>query len=202
MAIYTKTGDAGETSLVGGTRISKAAPRVCAYGDIDELISHIGLLRAEIGNRDIDGIGDCSGGDYSKGDNSKREGSNCDRLLRRIQENLMLGAAHVASDGNVKKLKHFDESEIRFLEEAIDVMAGQMPIQKAFILPAGPLEAAHCHIARTVCRRGERSTIALNDDRPEVVLIIKYLNRLSDFLFTLGRFLCHNGNISEDFWLP
>ena len=175
MKIYTKTGDAGTTSLIGGTRVPKNHPRVMAYGDVDELISHIGLLRCEI----------------------KAE----DTVLRRIQENLMYVAAHLAADNTKKKLKGIELSEINFLEEEIDKMTSEMPPQKAFILPSAPRSAALCHIARTVCRRAERSSIAIEDKNEEVVASIKYLNRLSDFLFTLGRFQNFVSNISEDFWL-
>lgn len=181
MEIYTKTGDSGETSLVGGVRVVKSDIRVCAYGDIDELISHFGLLRCKI-----------------------TETKDCypSSLLRNIQENLMLASAHVASLEEVSKFKHFDELNIAHLEGAIDRMSSLMPPQKAFILPAQPEGASLCHIARTVCRRAERSVIALNDSRVEIAIIVKYLNRLSDFLFILGRFQCYVNNISEDYWQP
>lgn len=175
MKIYTKTGDTGSTSLVGGNRVPKNHPRVMAYGDVDELISHIGLLRCEIPENDI--------------------------ILRRIQESLMLGAAYLASDTDKKKLKIFSEEEISFLEREIDSMTEKMPQQKAFILPAAPRSASLCHIARTVCRRAERSSISLSDKSEGIFLVIRYLNRLSDYFFTLGRYQCFINNISEDFWL-
>ncbi len=175
MKIYTKTGDAGTTSLCGGTRVSKSHPRVQAYGDVDELISYIGLLRCELPQED--------------------------GMLRRIQECLMLGSAHLSSDGR-RQLKNFDPCEIDFLEEQIDVMTSQMPQQTAFVLPAGPRTASLCHVIRTVCRRSERSSIAIEEKNDEINLTIKYLNRLSDFFFTLARFQCYKENISEDFWLP
>ncbi len=176
MSIYTKTGDLGETSIIGGKRVSKNSPRVNAYGDVDELISHIGLLRCQIPN-----------------ENS---------VLRRIQINLMMGSAILASEVENKKTVCFSVDEITFLEKEIDRMTVEMPQQIAFILPGAPAEAALCHIARTVCRRAERSSIAIKDDRDGIILTIKYLNRLSDYLFTLGRYQCHLTNISEDFWLP
>lgn len=174
MKIYTKTGDAGTTSLVGGNRVPKNHPRVMAYGDVDELISHIGLLRCEI--------------------------PDSDKTLRRIQETLMLGAAYLASDSDKKQLKTFSEEEIAFLEKEIDSMTEKLPAQKAFILPSAPRSAALCHIARTVCRRAERSSISLSDKSESIFLVIRYLNRLSDFLFTLGRYQNLVNNISEDFW--
>lgn len=175
MKIYTKTGDAGSTSLCGGTRVPKNHPRVEAYGDVDELISYIGLLRCELPQEDL--------------------------LLRRIQECLMLGSAHLSSDGR-RQLKNFDPSEIEFLEAKIDEMTSQMPPQTAFVLPAAPRTASLCHVIRTVCRRSERSSIGIEDKNEEISLTIKYLNRLSDFFFTLARFQCYKCNISEDFWLP
>jgi cob(I)alamin adenosyltransferase len=177
MKIYTKTGDAGSTSLVGGTRVSKCSARVNGYGDVDELISHIGLLRCEL--------------DQS-----------FDAELRRIQEDLMLGAAHLASDVNVNKVAPFDMEEILFLEKRIDEMTSSIPEQKAFILPSRPRNASLCHIARTVCRRAERSSVAIADSSEGILLTIKFLNRLSDYLFTLGRVQNHILNISEDYWLP
>lgn len=175
MKIYTKTGDAGTTSLCGGTRVSKNHPRVQAYGDVDELISYIGLLRCELPEEEP--------------------------LLRRIQECLMLGSAHLASDGR-RSLKNFDPAEIEFLEGKIDEMTSQIPPQKAFVLPAAPRTASLCHVIRTICRRSERSSIAIEEKSEEISLTIKYLNRLSDFFFTLARYQCYKSNISEDFWLP
>lgn len=175
MKIYTKTGDAGTTSLCGGTRVAKNHPRVEAYGDVDELISYIGLLRCELPQDD--------------------------ELLRRIQECLMLGSAHLSSDGR-RQLKNFDPCEIDYLEGLIDDMTSQMPPQTAFVLPAAPRAASLCHVIRTVCRRAERSSISIEEKNDEISLTIKYLNRLSDFFFTLARYQCHKNNISEDFWLP
>lgn len=174
MKIYTKTGDTGSTSLCGGTRVAKNHPRVEAYGDVDELISYLGVLRCDI--------------PYAEA------------ALRRIQECLMLGSAHLASDGK-RKLKNFDPEEIAILEGEIDRMTSEMPPQKAFVLPAAPRSASVCHIARTVCRRAERSSIGIEEKSDEILLTIKYLNRLSDYLFTLGRYECYKNNISEDFWL-
>ena len=176
MKIYTKTGDAGVTSLVGGTRVLKSEKRVCAYGDVDELISYLGVMRSDISDYNL--------------------------ILRRIQEVLMLGSAHLASDKPNSKLKIFQESEILFLEEEIDKMTKDMPPQTAFVLPAQPRAASICHIARTVCRRSERSAIDIEDKSEQILLVIRYLNRLSDYLFTLARYQCKLADISEDFWLP
>lgn len=175
MKIYTKKGDSGETSLVGGQRVSKASLRVNAYGDMDELISYVGLVRCEE--------------------------PDSDKELRHIQEVLMLAAAHIATEGDVDKLKPFPQDEIESLEKRIDELMDSIPPQKAFILPAHPHSASVAHIARSVCRRAERACVALKDGRPNVVLSIKYLNRLSDYLFELGRYFCYKYNISEDFWI-
>lgn len=178
MKIYTKGGDKGKTSLVCGTRVSKADPRVCAYGDMDELVSHIGILRAEI--------------------NSEEESL----MLRRIQEQLMLGSAHVAAEKETSKLKAIDESEIELLESEIDRITSMLPPQTMFVLPAAPRVASDCHVARSVCRRAERSVVTFGDDSPQIHLVQRYLNRLSDYLFTLARFLCRLNDVEEDFWLP
>lgn len=127
MKIYTKTGDTGETSLIGGKRVSKASMRVCAYGDMDELISHIGLLRCEIPESDA--------------------------FLRNVQAVLMTGSAHIASEAENPRLTSFPYEETRTLEQEIDRLSALIPPMKSFILPAGPISAAHCHIARCVCRR-------------------------------------------------
>lgn len=175
MAIYTKTGDEGTTSLVGGQRVSKASARVRAYGDIDELISVLGIIRADIPEIDSE--------------------------IRKIQEVLMTASAYVASENDVKSLPALKDENIAVLERLIDGMTSQMPPQRAFILPARPRSASLAHFARTVCRRAERSTVALNDTSDGVLYTSRYLNRLSDYLFTLGRFRCYQENVPEDFWI-
>lgn len=174
MKIYTKTGDRGETSLVGGKRVSKASERVNAYGDMDELISHIGLLRCHIPDYDSE--------------------------LRKIQADLMIASAHVASDVENPRLVPFPCDAADFLEREIDRLSGELPPMKSFILPSRPESAALCHVARCVCRRSERSCVAVDDGRADIGSVIRYLNRLSDLLFTLGRHECVKHNISEDFW--
>jgi cob(I)alamin adenosyltransferase len=175
MGIYTKTGDKGTTSLADGTRVSKASARVMAYGDIDELISHLGILRSKVSD---------------------------DIPLRRIQVNLMNVSAHLATEKFCPKLKALDDAEVAFLEAEIDRMTAALPPQKTFLLPAGPFEAAECHVARTVCRRCERSVIAIGELRDVDRQAQIYLNRLSDYLFTLARHLCVSASCEEDKWLP
>jgi cob(I)alamin adenosyltransferase len=175
MKIYTKTGDKGSTSLVGGSRVSKNHPRVHAYGTVDELISNLSLLRAE----------------FSK-DNFSTD-------LRRIQSTLMLAAAHLASDHQTDKLKEFDPEETVYLEKEIDKMQSELPAQTAFIIPGGNKASSICHVCRTVCRRAERSSIAIGEDE-KLEIVIKYLNRLSDYLFVLARYISFKCGIADDFW--
>lgn len=202
MKVYTKTGDNGTTSLVGGKRVKKSDPRVEAYGDIDELISYIGVIRS-----------------------SAKLLHEKDFLLK-IQINLMLIAAHFASDGSNKRLKEIKESDILLLESEIDNMTISLPPQEAFILPGAPKISSETHVARTICRRAERHAIILMEsmNKPEKKRValsndnnissdngecqcpiqtgIRYLNRLSDYLFVLARFFCMKNKIAEDFWLP
>lgn len=173
MKIYTKTGDSGTTSLVGGTRVSKAHPRVMTYGDLDELISCLGLLRCETEGRDLP--------------------------LRRIQVHLMSVSAHLANDGRSTKLKPLDEGETDFLESEIDRMTAAVPPQTAFIIPGEPRAAALAHVARTICRRAERSAVQIEDHSAQDALALKYVNRLSDYLFALARYLSDG---KDDNWLP
>lgn len=176
MKIYTKTGDGGNTSLVGGKRVSKACDRVSAYGDIDELISCLGLVRSLAPQTDDE--------------------------LRRIEIHLMNVSAHLACDGGNAKLKPLDPAEEQFLEERIDAMTSALPPQNAFVLPGKPAVSSVCHIARTVCRRAERSVVRIGELQEDDSAALSYLNRLSDYLFTLARTLCVGSGTAEDFWLP
>ncbi len=185
MKVYTKTGDSGTTSLVGGKRVLKSHPRVEAYGDVDELISFIGIVMCD------------TPGDYEKS------------ALRTIQERLMFIAAHFASDDSPKKIKEISEDDILFLEKEIDNMTDKLPEQKAFILPGAPKVASECHVARTICRRSERHALVIvanetldDDAAKKIEICIKYLNRLSDYLFVLARYLCKELNTEEVYWLP
>ena len=129
--------------------------------------------------------------------------------LRKIQEDLMLISAHFASDGSSKALKEVDESAISFLESEIDSMTAALPPQTAFILPGAPRVSSECHVARTICRRAERHSLAIGtggeantETSGQIVIGQKYLNRLSDYLFTLARYLCVQSGEKEVFWLP
>ena len=192
MKIYTKTGDQGTTSLVGGKRVFKNDPRVEAYGDADELISYLGLIIAESENP------------ANKAETAVR----IRRDILRIQQTLMKISAFLAmpEEGTGKALKPMDDAETEFLENGIDQMTSQMPPQKAFVIPGAPIQAAHCHVARTICRRVERRCVNLHatDENLEDNLskCKKYINRLSDYLFTLARYFCTITSTGETFWLP
>ncbi|MDR2359026.1 MAG: cob(I)yrinic acid a,c-diamide adenosyltransferase [Prevotellaceae bacterium] len=177
--IYTKTGDKGTTALIGGTRVSKDSPQVEAYGAVDELISWIGVLRAH------------------------KVSEPQAVLLRRIQECLMTCAALLAAGGNTnKKLPDIAVTDIGALEKAIDAMQNNLPPLKAFVLPAAPSTAAFCHVARSVCRRAERCAVTVAHQSTLNENVLTYLNRLSDFLFSLARQLSADAGMPDDYWLP
>lgn len=163
--IYTKGGDKGETSLLGGTRVPKSNDRVEAYGNLDELNSFIGLIRDQALNPRIR------------------------QILIHVQENLFIAEALIARDPDIEtpSLSTLQDAEITFLEREIDSMNEELSPLKNFILPGGHPTVSHCHIARTVCRRAERSVVRLNQTSPVEHIIIRYLNRLSDYLFVLAR---------------
>lgn len=165
MKIYTRTGDDGTTSLVGGSRVPKIHPRVEAYGSVDELIAWTGLLRS------------CPV-------NFKRSS-----ILIYIQDQLMICAALLATDpANEKPLRVSpDKDNCIRLENEIDKMEEPLAPLKGFILPGGNMEVSYCHIARCVCRRAERSVLRLHQEQKIPDNILKFLNRLSDYLFTLSR---------------
>lgn len=180
MKIYTKTGDRGATSLVGGKRVSKASERLEAYGTIDELNSHIGLLRATPG--------------------TPREAL---PLLEYIQNKLFNIGAYLATDNtdNPALLPaglSADASER--LEKAIDEADAELPPLRAFILPGGCPAGATANVARTVCRRAERRVIALAREAAVAPEVTAFINRLSDYLFTLGRLCNHRAGIAEAEW--
>jgi len=176
--IYTKTGDKGKTSLIGGKRVLKNDPKVNAYGDIDEAKSNIGLVYELCNNQEIKDI------------------------LKQIMIKLFTAESLVASDSkeSLAKMPQLNSSDIESLEEIIDSLNKELKPLKSFILPAGSQLIAQTHIARTVCRRAERSTIAIFNDCTEIETVLKYLNRLSDFLFILARYFAHIDNIKEVKW--
>lgn len=163
--IYTKGGDKGETSLLGGTRVAKSHERVEAYGNLDELNSFLGLIR----DQDIN--------------------PHYKAILIRIQENLFVAEALIARDPEkqTRVLPMLSDDEIKLLENEIDTMNSELPELTNFIIPGGHPVVSQCHIARTVCRRAERSLIRLNQISPLEDIIIRLINRLSDYLFVLAR---------------
>ena len=177
--IYTKGGDKGETSLLGGTRVAKSHDRVEAYGNIDELNSFIGLIR----DQEID--------------------AHYRNVLIHIQENLFVAEAVIAQDPEkqTRDLPALTEDDIFMLEKEIDAMNNQLPSLTNFILPGGHPVVSYCHIARTVCRRAERSLIRLNQVSPVENIIIQLLNRLSDYLFVLARKTGKDSGAIETPWI-
>jgi len=178
--IYTKGGDKGETSLLGGTRVPKYHDRIEAYGTVDELNSFIGLIR------------------------DQKIPAHFKELLLAIQNNLFTAESHLAADKyeNTLSLPKIDEQDIALLEMEIDEMNKLLPTLRNFILPGGHPIVSYCHIARTICRRAERLTIKLAEKHEVESLIIKYLNRLSDYLFVLARRLSVEFKTDEIMWKP
>ncbi len=178
MKIYTKSGDAGKTSLVTGKRVSKAHERLEAYGTIDELNSNIGLLIA-----------------YEKNSRTK------DFLLQVQHKLFNIGSILATDDKEMEqKLPTIASFDIEPIELEIDYMNEFLPELKNFILPGGSIYAAHCQIVRTVCRRAERRIVLLTEHEIINNEIVKYINRLSDFLFVLARYVLQQENISEIYW--
>jgi len=177
--IYTKGGDKGETSLLGGTRVAKSHERVEAYGNLDELNSFIGLIR----DHDI--------------------APHYREILLNIQEAIFVAEALIARDPEkeTKNLPSLSEELILTLEHEIDVMNEALPPLTNFILPGGSIIASYCHVARTVCRRAERSLIRLNQISPVEQIIIRFINRLSDYLFVLARKTGQDAGGTETPWI-
>jgi len=178
MKIYTRTGDDGTTSLPGGRRVPKHNLRVEACGSIDELLSWVGLIR-----------------DFRE-NNSRRD------TLIYIQDQLMRCAAALAADkAGEKKAKHLpDKTSVSLLESEIDSMEAKLPPIKSFILPGGSVLVSYCNIARSVCRRTERAVVKLNNDKDVPDIVVKFLNRLSDYLFVLSRLISLELDNKEISW--
>lgn len=178
--IYTKTGDKGQTSLIGGTRLPKHHIRIEAYGTVDELNSFIGLVRDSIIEKELFD------------------------LLIEIQDRLFTIGSLLAADPekNKMQLPQLHEDDVVALEKAIDKMNESLPEMKSFVLPGGHPTVSYCHIARCVCRRAERAVLKLSENEKVDELIYKYLNRLSDYLFVLSRKLTRELNANEIPWKP
>jgi cob(I)alamin adenosyltransferase len=180
MKIYTKTGDKGQTSLIGGTRVPKHHLRIESYGTVDELNSYIGLIR------------DQQVSEYQQ------------NLLKEIQDRLFTIGSALASDPEKSKMKIPDlhQEDIELLEKEIDTMTAELPELRHFILPGGSNAVSFCHLARCVCRRAERICVHLSEDSFVDEKVMVYLNRLSDYLFVLSRKLCFDNQIEENKWIP
>ena len=178
--VYTRTGDKGMTSLVGGVRIKKSDVRLEAYGTVDELSAQLGLLVAMLPD-----------------DSSDRA------TIIRVQNNLFNGCTHLATDQSQTPLypsAHLAEGEIAFLEHEVDRMMALLPERQGFVLPGGTMAAAQAHVARTVCRRAERRIAALAEVAEVGEDMQQYVNRLSDYLFVLAKIINFNSGQHEIIW--
>ncbi len=180
MKIYTKTGDKGLTSLIGGTRVPKYDLRIESYGTVDELNSYIGMIR----DQEI----------------SHHHSS----ILKEVQDRLFTIGAALASDPDKSRMKIPDlhHSDVELLEIEMDRMNETLPDLKHFILPGGDQAVSFCHISRCVCRRAERITVHLSEESFVDEKVIIYLNRLSDFLFVLARKIGMERDLPENNWIP
>lgn len=180
LKIYTKTGDLGKTSLLGGTKVAKSHIRIESYGTVDELNSYIGLVN-----------------DYISDVHTKS-------VLKEIQDRLFTIGSSLACDPEkepMMKIPDLKESDINLLEREIDRMNETLPEMKNFILPGGHVAVSATHVARCVCRRAERVCVNMLENEMFVeLLVIKYLNRLSDYLFVLARYAAHLLNVKEIAW--
>lgn len=178
--IYTKTGDLGKTSLIGGTKVAKSNIRIESYGTVDELNSFIGLV-----------------GDYVN-DNAIKV------ILKEIQDRLFTIGSSLACDPYkepLMKIPDLKEDDIKLLESEMDKMNEVLPVMKNFILPGGNVPVSTTHIARCVCRRAERLCVGIKESESFIdPMVIKYLNRLSDYLFVLARYIGHINNVEEVVW--
>jgi cob(I)alamin adenosyltransferase len=182
MKIYTKTGDKGTTSLIGGTKILKSDLRIEAYGTVDELNSYIGLCRDILEDNDVK------------------------KILLEVQDRLFTIGSSLACDPEKEtklKIPDLHEPDVELLEKEIDRMNELIPPMKSFVLPGGHHSVSTIHITRCVCRRAERCCVRLEERNPDSEdIIIKYLNRLSDYLFILSRFIAHQLKVEEIPWKP
>jgi cob(I)alamin adenosyltransferase len=178
--IYTKTGDAGQTSLIGGVRVPKFHIRIESYGTIDELNSYIGLIKDSLNKDDVNTI------------------------LAEIQDRLFTIGSLLAIEPTKSKMKVPDifEKDIELLENEMDKMDKNLPELKSFILPGGNIVASHCHVARCICRRAERLVVHLATESEVNPIVTIYLNRLSDYLFMLSRKIVIDSGASEIAWRP
>ena len=180
MKIYTKKGDKGQTGLIGGSRVSKNDLRINAYGTVDELNAHVGLLRDLVADDEIK------------------------QNLLEVQDRLFTAGSLLAvgEKGTKMKLPELYSENITRLESWIDLMDKSLPEMKTFVLPGGHVTVSTCHITRTVCRRAERLIVELSNQVEVSLVVVAYFNRLSDYFFTLSRKLTMDLNAEETPWIP
>lgn len=182
LKIYTKTGDLGSTSLIGGTKVPKSHLRIESYGTVDELNSYLGLCNDQITD------------------------SASNELLKEIQDRLFTIGSSLACDPDkepLMKMPDLKAEDVALLESEIDRMNEVLPVMKSFILPGGHVSVSSLHVARCVCRRAERICVHMKEEQLFVdALVIQYLNRLSDYLFVLARYIGHLLGAEEIAWKP
>lgn len=175
MRLYTKRGDEGLTDLIGG-RVKKNHPRVVAFGTIDELNSVLGIVRAVLGDEKLS------------------------REVEKVQRDLFLLGSELATAKGVRPPARLSAARLKALERQIDEFQAESPAPKSFVLPGGSVAASLVHFARTVCRRAERCVVALSEQEPVRPLLLRYLNRLSDWLFALALVINKRASIPETTW--
>jgi cob(I)alamin adenosyltransferase len=180
--IYTKTGDAGKTSLIGGTKVPKSHIRIESYGTVDELNSHIGFCSDQVTDEAVKA------------------------MLKEIQDRLFTIGSSLACDPDkepLMKIPDLKQEDVVLMEQSIDTMNEELPVMKSFILPGGHMAVSSLHVARCVCRRAERICVHMQEENLFIdPLVIQYLNRLSDYLFVLARYVGHQMGASEVPWKP
>jgi len=177
MKIYTRGGDKGITSLLGGTRVPKNHPRIEACGTLDELISWLGLIR------------------------DQKESSSLDDVLLWIQDRLMIASAILSrEDDSEVKIPLLSDPDITRLEQEIDIIEKDLPVLRSFILPGGHTTSSYCHVCRSICRRAERQVVPFARENRDTELVLKFLNRLADYLFVLARYIIKISGSEEIKW--
>ena len=198
--IYTKTGDKGTTSLIGGTKVSKSNLRIDTYGIVDELNSFIGLLNDQVNDTGL------TAAVTAYAEQPTLPAAPGKNLLREIQDRLFTIGASLACDPEKETklaIPDLAESDLTLLETTIDSMETELPPMTSFLLPGGHVAVSTAHVARCVCRRAERSCVRMQDEQLSVEpLVLRYLNRLSDYLFVLARFIGHRLAVPEIPWKP
>ena len=183
MKVYTKTGDRGTTSLIGGERVFKTDSRVEAYGSVDELAAQVALLADHL--HDDDGLREL-----------------CDELRRILSRLMSVEALLAVGEGGCDKVAPLDAANVAWLETRIDAMQEALPAIDKFTLPGGHVAVSLCHVCRTVCRRAERAALRAGQEHEVDAAVLAWLNRLSDYFYLLGRTLSVHFGAEELLWIP